>query len=53
MIGTTFLGRVVEEVVAEGRPAVVTEVEGSAYLTGTATFTFGPRDPVAMGFTLR
>jgi proline racemase len=53
IVGTTFLGRVVEEVVAEGRPAVVTEVEGTAYLTGKATFTLDPRDPVAMGFTLR
>jgi proline racemase len=53
IVGTTFLGRVVEEVVAEGRPAVITEVEGSAYLTGKATFTLDPRDPVAMGFTLR
>ncbi|TCN35095.1 proline racemase [Kribbella orskensis] len=53
IVGTTFLGRVVEEVVAEGRAAVITEVEGSAYRTGTATFTLDPRDPLGTGFTLR
>jgi proline racemase len=53
IVGTTFLGRVVEEVVAEDRPAVITEVEGTAFRTGTATFTLDPRDPVSTGFTLR
>lgn len=53
IVGTTFLGRVVEEVVAEDRAAVITEVEGSAYRTGTATFTLDPRDPLGTGFTLR
>ncbi|HEX5115293.1 MAG TPA: proline racemase family protein [Pseudonocardiaceae bacterium] len=36
IVGTTFLGRVVEHTVAAGRPAVVTEIEGNAYRTGTA-----------------
>ncbi|GAB2670718.1 proline racemase family protein [Kribbella swartbergensis] len=49
IVGTTFLGRVVD-VVDEG---VITEVEGSAYRTGTATFTLDPRDPLGTGFTLR
>ena len=42
-------GRVVEETAA----GVITEVEGAAYRTGTATFTLDPRDPVGTGFTLR
>ncbi|MGW6279587.1 proline racemase family protein [Kribbella sp. NPDC055071] len=49
IVGTTFSGRVVEEV-AEG---IITEVAGTAYRTGTATFTLDPRDPVGLGFTLR
>lgn len=53
IIGTTFLGRVVDNVSAEGRSAVVTEVEGNAYRTGSAEFTLEPRDPLGTGFVLR
>jgi proline racemase len=53
IIETTFLGRVAENTTAEGRPAVVTEVRGMAYRTGTATFTLDPRDPLGTGFVLR
>ncbi|HEX3591958.1 MAG TPA: proline racemase family protein [Pseudonocardiaceae bacterium] len=53
IIGTTFLGRVVEPTVAAGRAAVVTEIEGNAYQTGTATFVLDPRDPLGTGFVLR
>jgi len=49
IVGTTFLGRIVD--VVEG--GVITEVEGAAYQTGTATFTLDPRDPLGTGFTLR
>jgi proline racemase len=53
IIDTTFLGRVAETTTAEGRPAVITEVQGMAYRTGTATFTLDPRDPLGTGFVLR
>jgi proline racemase len=53
IVGTTFLGRLTETVTAEGRPAVMTEVEGEAYQTGVATFTLDPRDPIGTGFLLR
>ena len=36
-----------------GRPAVVTEVTGSAYRTGESTFTLDPDDPLGEGFLLR
>ena len=49
IVGTTFLGRVVEDTPA----GVITEVAGAAYRTGTATFTLDPRDPLGTGFTLR
>ena len=36
-----------------GLPAVITEVEGAAYRTGTATFELDPDDPLGEGFLLR
>jgi proline racemase len=55
IIDTTFLGRVVAEVRvgAEQRAAVLTEIEGNAYRTGTATFSLDPDDPLGTGFLLR
>ena len=53
IVGTTFRGRIVERVTSEGRPAVITEVEGTAYRTGSSTFTLDPRDPIGTGFILR
>ncbi|MEU8225623.1 proline racemase family protein [Kribbella sp. NPDC048915] len=49
IVGTTFLGRVVSQT----PDGVITEVTGSAYRTGTATFSLDPRDPLGTGFTLR
>jgi proline racemase len=51
--GTTFRARIVERVRAEGRDAVVTEVEGAAYRTGEHRFVLDPRDPLGEGFVLR
>jgi proline racemase len=53
IIGTQFIGSVVESTVAEGRPAVVTQVQGSAFRTGEHSFYLDPRDPVGLGFQLR
>jgi proline racemase len=53
IVGTTFLARVVEHGQADGREAVVTEVEGNAYRTGEHRFVLDPRDPLAEGFVLR
>jgi proline racemase len=36
-----------------GRPAVVTEIEGSAAHTGTHGFVLAPDDPLGEGFLLR
>jgi proline racemase len=49
IIGSEFTGRVVEEL-AEG---VVTEVEGSARLTGRHEFVLEPDDELGEGFLLR
>jgi proline racemase len=53
IVGTTFFASVTGEVEAEGRDAVLTEVEGSAYRTGEHSFVLDPRDPVGTGFVLR
>ena len=53
IVGSVFTGRVVEEVDLAGRPAVVTDVTGSAYRTGEATFHLDRDDPLGEGFLLR
>jgi proline racemase len=53
IIGTRFAARVVGGTEVAGIPAVVTEVEGSAYRTGYHRFTLDPRDPLHTGFLLR
>ncbi len=53
IVGTEFRGRVTAGVDVAGVPAVVTEVEGSAFRTGTATFALDPGDPLGDGFLLR
>ncbi|CAN5133933.1 proline racemase family protein [soil metagenome] len=53
IVGSEFRGRVVDEADVAGFPAVVTEVEGSAYRTGTHVFHLDPDDPLGEGFLLR
>ena len=53
IVGTEFRGRVVRDTEVAGLPAVVTEVEGSAYRTGEHVFTLDPDDPLGDGFLLR
>jgi proline racemase len=53
IVDTEFRGRVVGETEVAGIPAVVTEVEGSAYRTGEHVFTLDRDDPLADGFILR
>ena len=53
IVGTQFRARVVDETEVAGIPAVITEVEGSAYRTGEHVFTLDPDDPVPAGFVLR
>jgi proline racemase len=53
VVGTEFRAWVVGETPVAGRPAVLTEVEGSAFYTGRHEFTLDPDDPLAEGFLLR
>jgi proline racemase len=53
VIGTRFASRVVGEEWVGDYPAVVTEIEGSAHLTGYHEFVLGADDPIGTGFLLR
>jgi proline racemase len=53
IVGSEFSGRVVGEADVAGRPAVITEVEGSAHRTGRHRFELDPHDPLGTGFLLR
>jgi len=53
IVGSEFRARVVAETEVADRPAVVTEVEGSAFRTGDHVFTLDPGDPLKEGFLLR
>jgi proline racemase len=53
IVDTEFRARVVGDDEVAGIPAVITEVEGSAYRTGDHLFTLDPHDPLGDGFLLR
>ena len=53
IIGTEFRGRVVGEMRVGEFDAVITEVEGSAYLTGYHQLVLRRDDPLGTGFLLR
>jgi proline racemase len=53
IVGTEFEGAIVEEIETAGRAAVVTEVAGSAHLTGRHEFVLEADDPLGTGFLLR
>ena len=52
IVGTTFKGRVVDRVEVGERPAIVPEIEGSAWITGEHTFLIDGDDPLKAGFRL-
>jgi proline racemase len=52
IIGTTFRGRVVDDVMVGELPAIVPEISGEAYITGESTFFMDADDPLACGFRL-
>jgi len=52
ILGTRFVGRVVEETRFGSYPAVIPEVEGTATITGMHSFVLDPEDPLKDGFLL-
>jgi len=53
IVGSEFRARVIGGADVAGIPAVVTEVEGSAYRTGEHVFVLDEDDPLGEGFLLR
>ena len=53
VVDTEFRAWIVSETDVAGTPAVVTEVEGSAYRTGRHVFELDEDDPLGTGFLLR
>ena len=53
IIGTRFVGRVLEETTVGDLPAVIPEISGQGYIVGFAQWLVDPNDPVAEGFFLR
>jgi proline racemase len=53
IVGSEFEGRVVGDAALAGRPAVVTEIAGTAHLTGYHQFVLQPGDELGTGFLLR
>ncbi|MEM9921045.1 MAG: proline racemase family protein [Bacteroidota bacterium] len=51
--GSVFTGSVVQEATYGPYKAVIPEVEGSAFITGTHQFVIDPNDPFQEGFFLR
>ena len=52
VIGTRFTGRLVEETEVGGRPAVVPEITGRAWITGMGQYLLDAEDPFPAGFAL-
>jgi proline racemase len=52
VIGTRFTGRVAEETTVAGRPAIVPEITGRAWITAMGQYLLDPTDPFPAGFDL-
>lgn len=52
ILGTRFTGRILEELNFHGYRAIVPEISGTGYVTGTQQFLVDERDPFKEGFTL-
>ena len=50
IIGSTFIGRIEEETILDGRKAIVPSIEGWAQVTGYNTIIIDDDDPYAHGF---
>ncbi len=52
VIGTRFTGRLIGETEVGGRPAVIPEITGRAWITGMGQYMLDPSDPFPAGFSL-
>ena len=52
VIGTRFTGRIAEETTVGGRPAIVPEITGRAWITAMGQYLLDAEDPFPAGFSL-
>jgi proline racemase len=52
IVGTLFRGKIVGRMAVGERPAIVPEIQGSAWITGEHTFLIDGDDPLKAGFRL-
>ena len=52
LLGLSFTGKIAGLAEVEGRPAILPEITGTAYLTGMSQFLFDPADPLRAGYLL-
>jgi proline racemase len=52
VIGTRFTGRIAQETEVAGRPAVIPEITGRAWITAMGQYLLDPVDPFRAGFRL-
>ncbi len=52
LLGLSFTGRIAGITEVDGRRAILPEITGTAYLTGTSQFWFDPDDPLRAGYLL-
>lgn len=52
LIGSSFTGKLVEEVDLAGQPAVTPLIRGRAWVTGLSTYLLDPNDPFPAGFLI-
>jgi proline racemase len=52
LIGTRFTGRIAEETTVGGRPAIVPEITGRAWITAMGQYLLDAEDPFPAGFSL-
>jgi proline racemase len=50
LLGTCFSGRLSGRTAVGDYPAIVTDIEGAAWITGEHTFIMDERDPLKLGF---
>ena len=52
IIGSEFTGRIVKETMVGDRPAIVPQITGTAWITGTHQMMLDPTDPWPDGYRL-
>ena len=54
IMGTKFTGTILEETtIGDGKPAIIPQIEGSAYITQYSEIVVDPQDPFPEGYTVQ